>query len=65
MADTEYFMVTVVDDMGNPVTAYVTSKEKHQYVQMMSSEYGNISIEPVEYDDLPQDVIEFIEASKK
>ena len=65
MADTQYFMVTVVDDMGNTMTAYVTEKERHQYVQMMASEYGNIKVEPVAYDELPQEVAEEFEANKK
>jgi hypothetical protein len=64
MEDTEYFMVTVVDDMGNEMIAYVTSKEKHQYVQMMSSEYGNVQIEQVEFEDLPQDVVKMMQQDK-
>lgn len=65
MADTQYFMVTVVDDMGTPMTAYVTEKERHQYVQMMSSEYGNVKVESVEFDELPQEVAEAFTADNK
>jgi hypothetical protein len=64
MADNEYFMVTAVDDMGNDLVAYVASKDKHQYVQMMSSEYGNIKVEPVSLEDIPKDVVEQMQNNK-
>ena len=64
MEDTEYFMVTVVDDMGNEMVAYVASKDKHTYVQMMASEYGNIKVEAVDLEDVPQDVVEAMQQNK-
>lgn len=58
MANNEYFMVTVVDDTGNEMVAYVASKDLRSYSQMMSSEYGNIKVEAVELEDIPQDVVD-------
>lgn len=55
MAD-EVFMVTVLDDKGNEIVAYVMPDMKQAYVSMMSSEYGNVKIEGMSMADLPADV---------
>jgi hypothetical protein len=55
MAD-EIFMVTVLDDKGNEIVAYVKPDAKQAYVSMMSSEYGNVKIEGMSMADLPADV---------
>lgn len=64
MAENEYFIVTTVDDMGNEMVAYVASKDLRQYSQMMASEYGNITSEPVAFEDIPQDIVEQIQNNK-
>lgn len=52
----EYFMVTVTDNTGKDMVAYVAAKDLREYSQMMSSEYGNIKVEAVNFDDIPADV---------
>lgn len=52
----EYFMVTVTDNMGKDMVAYVAAKDLREYTAMMSSEYGNIKVEAVNFDDIPVEV---------
>lgn len=62
MADSEYFMVSVKDSMGNDLVSYVAAKDLRQYSQMMSSEYGNIKVEAVTADEIPVDIIDQLKA---
>lgn len=55
MEDNEYFVVTTTDNMGNDMVAYVAADDLREYSQMMSSEYGNIKVEPIAFEDIPVD----------
>lgn len=52
----DYYMVTVTDNMGNDMVAYVAAKDLREYTSMMSSEYGNVKVEQVNFEDIPADV---------
>lgn len=52
----DYYMVTVADNMGNDMVAYVAAKDLREYTAMMSSEYGNVKVEQVNFEDIPADV---------
>lgn len=60
--ESEYFMVTNTDDMGNEIVTYVAAKDLRQYSQMMASEYGNIKVEAVAASDVPVDIIDQLNA---
>lgn len=51
----EVFKVSVLDDKGNSLEAFVTAKNKDSYVRQMSSEYGPVTIEKVSADDLDEE----------
>jgi|LakMenEpi03Aug12_release.lakeMendotaPanAssembly.Ray.scaffolds.fasta_scaffold23375_16 hypothetical protein len=54
--EAEVYMITVTDDKGNDIVAYVKPAAKATYVRNMSSEYGVPTIVPMMMADLPADV---------
>lgn len=52
----EVYMVTVTDDKGNDIVAYVKPAAKVAYVRNISSEYGTPTITPMMMADLPEGV---------
>jgi hypothetical protein len=54
--EAEVFMITVTDDKGNNIVAYVKPEGKATYVRNMSSEYGTPTIVPMMMADLPEGV---------
>lgn len=52
----EVYKVTVVDDAGIEIIAYVLSENLRSYSSMMASEYGNIKSEGMSKADLPEGI---------
>jgi len=53
--EAEVYKVSVKDEQGNLLEAYVAASGKDSYVRMMASEYGPVTIEPASLDELDQD----------
>lgn len=56
MEDFKYYKVTAVDQQGNEVGSYVKADELRSYSAMLSSEYGNVEVEGLNDEDLPEEI---------
>lgn len=59
------FKVTVTDDKGNDIVAYVLASQKDLYVQMAASEYGPAKVEPVDPSEIDAETLEAITRSQQ
>lgn len=59
------FKVTVTDDKGNEIAAYVSASQKDLYVQMAASEYGPAKVEPVDPSEIDAETLEAIRGQQK
>ena len=48
----QLYKVSVTDEQGNLLAAFVTAAGKDSYVRMMASKYGPVKIEPAALEDL-------------
>jgi hypothetical protein len=56
--EAEVYKVSVTDEQGNLLEAFVTAKGKDSYVRAMASEYGPVTVEPAAMEDLDPDMRE-------
>jgi hypothetical protein len=50
------YKVTVIDDKGTPLVAYVNEASRQSYARFMREEYGNAKVEQISIDEIPEGI---------